>query len=202
MNDKHVVLIGGGEHARVVADIWLSQGRTIQGYFDLVERPLYQLSWLGDYRADKFFAANAIISIGNNHTRKKLTAQVKHHFDSCIHNSVLFSQHSTHGEGCMMFHQSIVQAGGRLGNHVIVNTAAQIDHDCRISDFVHVAPGAVLCGNVTLGEGVLVGAGAVLLPGIKVGAWATIGAGAVVTRNVPEGTTVVGNPARPKKTVT
>jgi acetyltransferase-like isoleucine patch superfamily enzyme len=45
-------------------------------------------------------------------------------------------------------------------------------------------------------RGAAVGTGAVILPGVTIGAGAIIGAGAVVTRDVPDGATVVGNPAR------
>lgn len=41
-----------------------------------------------------------------------------------------------------------------------------------------------------------VGTGAVILPGLTIGAGAIVGAGAVVTEDVPDGATVVGNPAR------
>jgi len=41
-----------------------------------------------------------------------------------------------------------------------------------------------------------VGTGAVILPGVTIGVEAVVGAGAVVTRDVPDGATVVGNPAR------
>lgn len=50
---------------------------------------------------------------------------------------------------------------------------------------------------VTIGRNVWIGGGAILLPGVTVGDDAVIGAGAVVTRDVAEGTTVAGNPARP-----
>lgn len=41
-----------------------------------------------------------------------------------------------------------------------------------------------------------IGAGATILPGITIGKNALVGAGAVVTKNVPNGATVVGNPAK------
>ena len=41
-----------------------------------------------------------------------------------------------------------------------------------------------------------VGTGAIVLPGVVIGAGAMVGAGAVVTEDVPDGVTVVGNPAR------
>jgi serine O-acetyltransferase len=49
----------------------------------------------------------------------------------------------------------------------------------------------------TIGDGVIIGSGAQVLGPIKVGDRARIGANAVVTKNVPEGATMVGIPARP-----
>lgn len=41
-----------------------------------------------------------------------------------------------------------------------------------------------------------IGTGAIILPGLTIGVEAIVGAGAVVTEDVPDGMTVVGNPAR------
>ncbi|HMC92499.1 MAG TPA: serine O-acetyltransferase EpsC [Allosphingosinicella sp.] len=48
----------------------------------------------------------------------------------------------------------------------------------------------------TIGDGVIIGSGAQVLGPIHVGARARIGANAVVTKEVPEGATMVGIPAR------
>jgi UDP-2-acetamido-3-amino-2,3-dideoxy-glucuronate N-acetyltransferase len=50
--------------------------------------------------------------------------------------------------------------------------------------------------NTTIGRCGAIGSGAVILGGVTVGSYAMIGAGAVVTRNVDQGTTVGGAPAR------
>jgi serine O-acetyltransferase len=49
----------------------------------------------------------------------------------------------------------------------------------------------------TIGNGVIIGSGAQVLGPIKVGDRARIGANAVVTKDVPEGATMTGIPARP-----
>jgi acetyltransferase-like isoleucine patch superfamily enzyme len=45
-------------------------------------------------------------------------------------------------------------------------------------------------------RGAALGTGSVILPGLTIGVEAIVGAGAVVTRDVPDGVTVAGNPAR------
>jgi maltose O-acetyltransferase len=49
---------------------------------------------------------------------------------------------------------------------------------------------------VRIGRNAWIGGGAIILPGVSIGDDAVIGAGSVVTRDVPNGATVVGNPAR------
>jgi sugar O-acyltransferase (sialic acid O-acetyltransferase NeuD family) len=100
------------------------------------------------------------------------------------------------GAGTVVQDAANLSAGVRLGPHVRVNTYANLMHDASVGAFTTIAPNAVLLGKVEVGERVYVGACAVLLPGIRVGSGAVVGAGAVVTKDVPEGITVAGNPAR------
>ncbi len=46
-----------------------------------------------------------------------------------------------------------------------------------------------------------IGAGAIILPGVTIGENAVVGAGSVVTHDVESNTVVVGNPAKPIKTL-
>lgn len=193
-----VILQGGGEHARVVLDCLLSQHIEVCGLFDpKYSGELFGVKQLGQYDSSFEPDAKAIVAIGRNDLRKKVVQTTQHQFTSCTHDSVIFSSRAAHGDGCMILHGVIVQAQTVIGNHVILNTRAQIDHDCIIGDYVHIAPGAILCGTVQVGEGALIGAGAIILPGRKVGNWAAVGAGAVVTRDIPDHAIVVGNPATP-----
>ncbi|WP_426177643.1 sugar O-acetyltransferase [Massilia sp. TWR1-2-2] len=58
------------------------------------------------------------------------------------------------------------------------------------------AQGAEFGRPILIGQNVWIGGGALILPGVTIGDNALVGAGSVVTRDVPEGVTVVGNPAR------
>lgn len=96
----------------------------------------------------------------------------------------------------MVFPGAVVSLNTHLGDHVILGTHAGVSHDCSVGDFGFLCPGARITGNVTLGEGVMLGTNSCVIPGKKVGAWTTVGAGGVVNKDLPEGVTAVGVPAR------
>ena len=50
--------------------------------------------------------------------------------------------------------------------------------------------------RVNIGKNVWIGSGSIILPGVSIGDNAIIGAGSVVTRNIPENSIAVGNPAK------
>ena len=196
MKDE-IVLIGAGEHAKVVYDGMQRAGIKVVAIVDPSPQRMFEMiPKYTQYDASIEVNAKAIIAIGNNEARQKIEKLIKHSFTNFIHDTAVLSANSRIGLGCMLMSGALVQVDTQIGNHVILNTRVSIDHDCKIGSYTHIAPGAVLCGRVTVGEGAFIGAGAVVIPGIEIGSWAQIGAGAVVINNVPEGATVVGNPAR------
>ena len=83
----------------------------------------------------------------------------------------------------------------RLGAHVHVNYGAMMTRT-TIGDCTTIAPGVTICGDVKIGARCLIGAGATIKNLVTIGDDVTVGAGAVVIEDVPDGVTVVGNPAR------
>lgn len=80
---------------------------------------------------------------------------------------------------------------------VVIHPNVQIGNDCTIYHGVTI--GHVWgknSGDPIIGDGVLIGAGATVLGPVRIGDYAAVGAGAVVTKDVPDGATAVGNPAR------
>ena len=80
-----------------------------------------------------------------------------------------------------------------LGVRAVVSQGAYLcaaSHDHRQEDF------PLTSAAIRLGDRAWVAARAIVLPGITIGAGAVVGAGSVVTRDVPDGCTAAGNPAR------
>ena len=65
-----------------------------------------------------------------------------------------------------------------------------------VGDYCHIVPHATLCGQVHVGEGTIMGVGSYAIPCVHIGCWSTIGAGAAVVKDIPDGVTAVGVPAR------
>jgi len=56
--------------------------------------------------------------------------------------------------------------------------------------------GKTRAANVTIGNQVFIGAGTIVLPGVHIGNRVVIGAGSIVTKDIPDNSVAVGNPAK------
>jgi len=114
-----------------------------------------------------------------------------------IHPSAVISRSAVIGEGSQIMAGTIIGPEARLGKLCIINTRASVDHENVFEDGVEIAPGATLCGLVSVGANSWIAAGATVLPRIKIGRDCVVGAASLVNKDVPDGTTVVGVPAKP-----
>jgi UDP-perosamine 4-acetyltransferase len=205
-----VVLIGGGGHARVIADILETAGRyRIAGFTsgEGAAAPLLGYACLGGDAALAEIRARgvqyAFVAIGDNARRRVCTQLVlEAGFALCdaISPHAVVSRHAAIGAGTAIMPGAVINAGARIGDGAIVNTNASIDHDCVIGRFAHVCPGCALAGCVTVGEETLLGTGCRVIPGITIGHAAQVGSGSVVTRDIADRTVALGVPARAWKT--
>ncbi|GAB4169404.1 MAG: acetyltransferase [Thalassobaculales bacterium] len=197
------VLLGGGGHARVVAELLRCLGRPVLGIVAPDPPRFGDLPMLGE--APELDPAAVALANGIGYPGGDGRARHRAFLDwrgrgfafpPLVHPSAVLARGIALAAGCQVHAGAVLQPGVELGENVIVNTRAAIDHDCRLGAHAHVAPGAVLCGGVAVGEGAVVGAGAVLLPGVTIGAGAVVAAGAVVTADVTAGARVAGVPAK------
>ena len=206
---KRVLIVGAGGHAQVVADALLGMVREEQqlvviGFLDdaatLHGQQFLGLPVLGPLASINEIPHDAIVlGIGNNQVRRRLYhhLQDSEKFITAIHPRAVVAKDVPIGSGTVLCAGATVNTGSIVGKNVILNTNCTVSHHNRVADFAQVADGATTGGEVTIEEGVFVGLAATILPRRRIGKWAVVGAGAVVIRDVPDGVTVVGVPARP-----
>lgn len=198
-----MILIGYSGHAFVIYGIFKSAGVNVTAYCDATEKTYnpFALPYLGNEDAAlEKLKEGFFISIGDNSIRQKVYNKLAAQNllpANAIHQSAVIDESATiAANGVMIAANATINPLVKIGRGVICNTSCSIDHECIIDDFAHIAPGAVLCGNVKVGSKTFIGANAVIRQGITIGSNCMIGAGAVVVKDVADGTTVVGVPAR------
>jgi len=206
-----VVGFGAGGHAKVVIEILRSmQEYKIVGLLE-TQDALWGTSVLGvEVLGDDSSMAElkqrgikhafiGVGTVGDAQPRRRLYQKVSEfgfEIVPAIHAAAIVSSSAQIGDGPTIMAGAIVNADAVIGDNVIVNTGAIVEHDCVIGDHTHIATGARLAGGVQVGPGSHIGIGAVVRQEIRIGAGAIVGAGAVVVRDVPDGTTVIGVPAK------
>ena len=199
--DRPLILLGGGGHAKVVAELADAVGRHLIGVCDPALAAAGVHEWRGmpvlgnDAALEKFSPDTHDLALGmglvpGSRLRierfKVLTAR-GYKFPSLIHPKALVAQAATIGDGTQIMAGAIVQPDCQIGENVIVNTHATLDHDVQIGSHVHIAPGAVLCGGVQVGIETFIGASATLLPLVIVGARCLVAAGSTLARSLADG---------------
>ena len=199
------VIIGYSGHAYVVAESYLSKGNSLEYYTNLikVDNNPFNLGYLGCETDSNFKGWNMklvyILGIGDNNLRYKIAQLLLSKskiIESVIDANAIISKRASCGVGVFASKGVIVNAFSIIRDFVILNTGCIIEHECEIGAAAHIAPGAVLAGNVKIGERSFIGANSVIKQGVEIGDDVIIGAGSVIINNVSSNTKIVGNPGR------
>lgn len=153
------------------------------------------LGSLADTPAD----AAVAIGVGSPRARTAIVSALsspERHFPALIHPTAIVGSEFQHGEGLIVLGGVSIGTNVRLGRHVHLNGHAVVGHDVVCHDFVSVNPNATISGTCVIGPRTLLGAACVILQNITLGSTVTVGAAACVTRDVSDGTTTKGIPAR------
>ena len=125
------------------------------------------------YRVMRFFQTHHL----------KPIAAIVYRFNAVISHAVI-GRGAEFGPGLVILHSIgiVVNSNVRAGKNLVMEHGATI--------------GAEKGQSPVLGDNVFIGAGAKIIGGVRIGSDVKIGANAVVTKDVPDGATVVGIPAR------
>jgi len=210
---RRMLIFGSSGHASVLLDaIELVDGFRIVGFLDdTLEAGVIQGGYpiLGKFSdaetaSSRCAATDAIIAIGDNWQRRRTCWELVRilpnlRFPIIMHPSAVVSTSAELGEGTVILAGSHVGPRSRVGKFCIVNTGGSLDHDCVMSDFSSLAPGAFAGGSVKIGECSAIGVGVSISHQVSIGSHSLVGTGAAVVRDIPDFVVAYGNPAKVRR---
>jgi sugar O-acyltransferase (sialic acid O-acetyltransferase NeuD family) len=152
--DKKIVLYGGGGYSRVVKECAERLKYKVVAVYDDNVHP---------YNAREFSNSKLILAIGNPAIRQKLALKCEHKFGVLIHPYSVIAPDVEIGEGSVVLAGAVIQAGAKIGKHVIINSNVTVDHGAVIDDFCLLYPGVYVGGDARIGAGSLINPNAVVM---------------------------------------
>lgn len=206
MSQNNLILIGGGGHCKSVIDVAESAGYNILGILDMPEdigKSVLDYKVIGTDDDILQFADKAefIITVGfikSPAIRMRIFDKVKEaggKLATIIASTAHVSRYASLGEGTVVMHQAVVNAGTRIGENCIINTFCNIEHDAVIGDQCHISTGAMVNGDCKVGKLCFIGSQSVLANGISICDDVIVGAGSLVRKNILKPGIYSGNPA-------
>jgi len=188
---EKIILIGGGGHCKSVIDVIEQENRyIIAGIIDkkeLIGQKVLGYEVIGsddDLEVLHKIYTNAVITVGHiksNAVRVKLFKQLKmigYTLPIIISPLAYVSKHSTLGEGSVVMHHSLINAGVSVGKNCIINSKALLEHDSILEDNCHISTAGVINGGVLVKEDTFFGSNASSKEGVEIAGF--VKAGSVV----------------------
>jgi sugar O-acyltransferase (sialic acid O-acetyltransferase NeuD family) len=187
-----LALFGNGGHAREVA----AQLNKEVTFFVDDEFSNESAKPISDFKPENYLM---MVAVANSKEREKIVKRLPSNtkYFTFVHPTVLSMDNNIEiGEGSFIGAYSILTTNIKIGKHSILNRGNQIGHDSIIGDYFSAMPGAIVSGNVILGENVYMGTNSSIKEKIQVCSNVTIGSNATVIKNIIIGGTYVGVPVK------
>lgn len=194
---KKVLVIGcGGFAKQVYAHLYLDFDFKVHDEIDLTDRHPF----LGQ---EKIYSINStefdslVVAVSGTEIREKVRERYSElPIENIVSKKSSVSPLANVGDNSIILDNAVVEPDASIEEGLILNVGAQIHHDSTVGKYCEIAPAAVLLGGCSIGDYTFVGANSTVLPNVRVGKNVTIGAGAVVTKDILNGATVKGVPAK------
>lgn len=207
MEQKPLVLVGGGGHCKSVIDVAESAGYTILGILDKpseLGKSVLSYQVIGNDNDIPQYVDKAQFLVSVRQI-KDASLCIKLHemiireggrLATVIASDAYVSKYATIGDGTVIMHNAIVNAGAVIGQGCIINTFANVEHGVVIGDYCHISTGAMINGGCSIGNGCFIGSQSVLVQGVTIGADRIVGAGSIVVENLLQSGVYVGVPIK------
>lgn len=140
-----------------------------------------------------------VCSVGNVKLKNRIIEKMKSRgakFTTLIHNTATVMHGAIIGEGSILLKNAFVGCNAKIGEHTLIQLSTVVGHDCEIGSFCRIDCNAVCVGGVKVKDNVTIHTSSVINHKVTIGKNSTVGACSFVIRNVKEGNTVFGNPAK------
>jgi sugar O-acyltransferase (sialic acid O-acetyltransferase NeuD family) len=206
---KPIVIVGAGRQGRVIVDVFDNDeaGSPVAGYLDdtkPVGEKVCGHPVLNGFAAmhDRAFVLDHawIVAIGDNLIRENLCrtlVEVGATMINAVHPNARISRAATLGQGLYIGSFSSVGPGSAIGDWATIEGHGRVGAEVRIGDAAFLAPGVMVTGGASIGARSFLGAGTIVSNNVTVGIDCIVGANSTVVRDLPDGTTAHGSPARP-----
>lgn len=153
-----------------------------------------------DFLLSQSEETNVAVCVGDPALRRKIAQKLLANpyirFPNLIMGDTKICSDVKLGQGVIISMDCRVSTNVRIGDFTFLNIGAVVCHDGSLGDYVTLSPDVRLAGNVAVGSGTDLGMGTRVIQGIHIGSQVIAGAGSVVVRDLPDGCTAVGVPAR------
>ena len=144
-------------------------------------------------------ATQFVIAVGEPAVRERLFQKVKndgYSFATLIHPDSYVPETTMVGAGAVIQARVFVSCNGTIGNNVYIQPLVGIGHDCIIGDSSVISSFCSLAGATKVGRESYIGMSSCVREETTIGDYCIIGMASAVHRDVPDGMTAMGNPAR------
>ena len=187
-----LALFGYGGHAREVA---VQMNEPVEFFVDDEYSNEYTKP-ISSFDPEEYMI---MVAVADSKQRKAIVESLPNEtkYFTFIHPTVLtMGEEIEIGEGSFIGAYSILTTNIRIGKHGILNRGNQVGHDSVIGDYFSAMPGAIVSGNVNIGEGVYMGTNSSIKEKKHICSNVVVGSNSTVVKNIITSGIYVGVPAK------
>jgi sugar O-acyltransferase (sialic acid O-acetyltransferase NeuD family) len=209
-NDIKIGLIGFGSVGKQLLNALLECDYTEDQIYifadDIETNSEKRIYKFAEFKLDEFKDLHFIPTLG--YLSKNLRYNIldylienNHTTFSFVHPTAFVSKTARIGKGVIIYPMCNIDQGAVIEDGCILLNSSIVAHDSKIGKCSYLAPGVTLSGLVTIEELCFIGTAAIVSNNVTVGKNSTIAIGTCLTKDIPEGSFVIGNPFQHKKDI-
>ena len=209
-NKTPILILGTGAEARMALDIANELDVLVYGFIASEDDKVYKelndvliVAQLGTKDSETLLTdekARIVVAEADVQTRQLIAEQIKDEAEkrviNAIHPQNAISPYAKIGGGNLIYPGAVIGPNVLMGNFNLLGAYVSVGADTHIGDYCTIQDGVRIGKGAVIADETFIGMGAIINPGVEIGAEVMIAPGSVVLQDVPEKSTVFGNPAK------